>query len=107
VNGLRPLDVQVTLQDFNLKSDGQYIDFSDKWETAICKGRVQTEFWNLNNLTFSESICISFQGVSTQLVDIVEELQPRYFIDGFVVILVHSLCAESFLTFSKHLKNIF
>lgn len=77
VNGLRPLDVQVTLQDFNLKSSEQYIDFSDKWEIAKCKGQVQTDFWNLNNLTFTESICISFQGISTLLSDIVEELHPR------------------------------
>lgn len=77
VNGLRSLDVQVTLQDFNLKSNEQYLDFSDKWEITSCKGLVQTEFWNLNNLTFTESICISFQGVSTQLADIIDKLQPR------------------------------
>jgi len=77
VNGLRPLDAQVTLQDFNMKSYEQYPDFSDKWEVANCKGHVQTEFWNLNNLTFTKSVCISFQGISTLLADIVKELQPR------------------------------
>jgi len=77
VNGLRPLDAQVTLQDFNVKSFEQYPDFSDKWEVANCKGQVQKEFWNLNNLTFTKSLCISFQGISTLLADIVQELQPR------------------------------
>lgn len=77
MNGLRPLDYQVTLQDFNVKSFEQYPDFSDKWEEANCKGRVQTEFWNLNNLTFTKSLCISFQGISTLLADIVKQLQPR------------------------------
>jgi len=77
VNGLRPLDAQVTLQDFNVKSFEQYPDFSDKWEVANCKDQVQKEFWNLNNLTFTKSLCISFQGISTLLADIVQELQPR------------------------------
>lgn len=77
MNGLRPLDAQVTLQDFNVKSFEQYPDFSDKWEVANCKDRVQKEFWNLNNLTFTKSLCISFQGISTLLADIVQELQPR------------------------------
>lgn len=77
MNGLRPLDAQVTLQNFNMKSFEQYPDFSDKWEVVNCKGQVQKEFWNLNNLTFTKSLCISFQGISTLLADIVQELQPR------------------------------
>lgn len=77
MNGQRPLDVQVTLQDFNLKSIEEYADFSDKWEVTNCKRPVQTTFWNLNNLTFTKSLCISFQGISTLLSEIVEDLQPR------------------------------
>lgn len=77
MNGLRPLDVQVTLQNFFVKSGDVEIDFSDRWKVANCKGRVQKEFWGLNNLTFTKSMCISFQGVYSQLVDIVEELHPR------------------------------
>lgn len=74
---MRPLDVQVTLQDFNMKSFEEYPDFSDKWEVAKCKRQVQKEFWNMNNLTFTKSLCISFLGISTLLADIIEELQPR------------------------------
>jgi len=77
VNGLRPLDAQVTLQDFNSKFNEQNADFSDKWEIANCKSHVQTEFWNLKNLTFTKSLCVSFQGISILLADIVKELQPR------------------------------
>lgn len=78
MNGLRPLDVQVTLQNFNMKSFEEYPDFSDKWEITKCKkNHVQKEFWDMNNLTFTKSLCISFQGISTLLADIIEELQPR------------------------------
>lgn len=77
VNGLRPLDAQVTLQEFNMKSLDKYPDFSDKWEISNCKNHAQIEFWDLSNLTFSKSLCISFQGISTLLADIIEELQPR------------------------------
>lgn len=77
VNGLRPLDTQVTLQNFDINSYEEYPDFSDKWEVANCKGHIQTEFWNLKNLTYTKSLCISFQGISTLLVDIIEQLQPR------------------------------
>lgn len=77
MNGLRPLDVQVTLQNFDIDSYEEYPDFSDKWEVANCKGHAQTEFWNLKNLTYTKSLCISFQGISTLLADIIEELQPR------------------------------
>lgn len=77
MNGLRPLDVQVTLQNFYGVTDEMYSDFSDKWEIANCKSGVQKKFWGLNNLTFTNSICISFQGISTQLAGIIEELQPR------------------------------
>lgn len=77
MNGLRSLDAQVTLQEFNMKSFDQYPDFHDKWEISNCKGHVQTEFWNLSNLTFSKSLCISFQGISTLVADIIEELKPR------------------------------
>ncbi|KAF0758874.1 GDP-fucose protein O-fucosyltransferase 2 [Aphis craccivora] len=90
MNGLRPLDAQVTLQDFNLKSFDQYPDFSDKWEIANCKGQVQKEFWNLNNLTFTKSLCISFQGISTLLADIVKELEPRTIIFDHAELALHN-----------------
>ncbi|XP_022161543.1 GDP-fucose protein O-fucosyltransferase 2 isoform X1 [Myzus persicae] len=90
MNGLRPLDAQFTLQDFNVKSFEQYPDFSDKWEVDNCKGQVQKEFWNLNNLTFTKSLCISFQGISTLLADIVQELQPRTMIFDHAELALHN-----------------
>ncbi|VVC29269.1 Hypothetical protein CINCED_3A021637 [Cinara cedri] len=90
INGLRSLDAQVTLQDFNLNSFEEYPDFSDKWEVSDCKGHVQTEFWNLSNLTFSKSLCISFQGISTLLSDIVKELQPRTIIFDHAEMALHN-----------------
>lgn len=71
------MDVQITLQNYDMNSYEEYPDFSDKWEVANCKGHVQTEFWNLNNLTYTKSLCISFQGISILLANIIEELKPR------------------------------
>ncbi|XP_025413684.1 GDP-fucose protein O-fucosyltransferase 2 isoform X1 [Sipha flava] len=88
INKLRSLDAHVTLQHFNSFEENP--EYFDKWEITNCKGHVQSEFWNLKNLTYTLSLCISFQGSSTLLAEIIEELQPRTIIFDHAELALHN-----------------
>ncbi|XP_050429338.1 GDP-fucose protein O-fucosyltransferase 2 isoform X2 [Adelges cooleyi] len=112
VNGLRPLDVQVTLQNYPGLSDPNH-DWSDNWDVANCIEPIKKKFWSSENLTAITSICVSFQGPSTLLVKIINDFQPRTIMFNHAEVTLHEyyggqeywLIRKS-MQFSKNLINI-
>ncbi|XP_050535208.1 GDP-fucose protein O-fucosyltransferase 2 isoform X2 [Daktulosphaira vitifoliae] len=112
INGLRPIDVYVTLQHYRGLSDPNH-DWSDKWEVTDCVDIKKNQVWNYTNLTSLMNLCLSFQGPSSLLIEIINDFNPRTIMFNHAEVILHDYYGGSeywlirkSMQFATDLKNI-